>query len=153
MELERAGTPSLVLEKDEKEEFLKRENELQDQLAEKESSLSAAEQALERAQGELKELRESHAATSRSNEKLQSETETLRMQVEKIEFETKEAAITMDSLKEANTELTTELDDVKHQLLDAKMSAIICAMRSFFSFSFSSNKAEDSLADILASRS
>ncbi|KAI7054639.1 Kinesin heavy [Hortaea werneckii] len=29
----------------------------------------------------------------------------------------------MDSLREANGELTTELDDVKHQLLDAKMSA------------------------------
>jgi len=43
--------------------------------------------------------------------------------VEKIEFETKEATITMDSLKEANGELTAELDDVKHQLLDAKMSA------------------------------
>lgn len=123
MDLERSATPSLVLEKDEKEEFLKRENELQDQLAERERSLEAAEQALQSARTELRDLRESHSTTSRSNEKLQSETETLRMQVEKIEFETKEAAITMDSLKEANGELTQELDDVKHQLLDAKMAA------------------------------
>jgi len=123
LDLERAGTPSLVMEKDEKEEFLKRENELQDQLAEKESTLSALEQALAAARNELRELRDTHTSTSRANEKLQSETETLRMQVEKIEFETKEAAITMDSLKEANNELTQELDDVKHQLLDAKMSA------------------------------
>ena len=123
LELERAGTPSLALEKDEKDEFLKRENELQDQLAEKESSLAAAEQALQAARNELRELRESHTTTTRTNEQLRGETETLRMQVEKIEFETKEAAITMDSLKEANTELTQELDDVKHQLLDAKMSA------------------------------
>ncbi|KAF2169162.1 hypothetical protein M409DRAFT_52444 [Zasmidium cellare ATCC 36951] len=123
MDLERAATPSLVLEKDEKEEFLKRENELQDQLAERERSLEAAEQALQSARTELRDLRESHSNTSRANEKLQSETETLRMQVEKIEFETKEAAITMDSLKEANGELTQELDEVKHQLLDAKMAA------------------------------
>ena len=123
MELERAGTPSIPMEKDEKEEFLKRENELQDQLAEKESALSAADQALQTARSDLRELRESHVTVSRSNEKLQGDTETLRMQFEKIEFETKEAAITMDSLKEANTELTAELDDVKHQLLDAKMSA------------------------------
>ena len=123
MEVERAGTPSIPMEKDEKEEFLKRENELQDQLAEKESALSAADQALQLARNELKELRDSHVNVSRSNEKLQGEAETLRMQVEKIEFETKEAAITMDSLKEANGELTTELDDVKHQLLDAKMTA------------------------------
>jgi kinesin family protein 5 len=102
---------------------LKRENELQDQLADKESSLSKAEEALQAARNELKELRDTHATTNRDSERLRSETEQLRMQVEKIEFETKEAAITMDSLKEANGELTTELDDVKHQLLDARMSA------------------------------
>jgi kinesin family protein 5 len=123
MELERSGTPSIPLDKDEKEEFLKRENELQDQLAEKESALSDADQALQAARNELKELRESQVSVQRSNEKLQGESETLRMQVEKIEFETKEAAITMDSLKEANSELTSELDDVKQQLLDARMSA------------------------------
>ena len=123
MEIDRAGTPSIPLDKDEKEEFFKRENELQDQLAEKESALAAADQALQLARNELKELRESQVSVQRSNEKLQGESEALRMQVEKIEFETKEAAITMDSLKEANSELTTELDDVKHQLLDAKMSA------------------------------
>lgn len=123
MELERAGTPSIPMDKDEKEEFLKRENELQDQLAEKESSLSKAEEALAAARNELQDLRDTHTTVNRSNEKLQSETEQLRMQVEKIEFETKEAAITMDSLKEANGELTAELDDVKHQLLDAKMTA------------------------------
>ncbi|KAF1825351.1 kinesin-domain-containing protein [Dissoconium aciculare CBS 342.82] len=123
LELERSSTPSLGLEKDEKDEFLKRENELQDQLAEKESSLAAAEQALQVARSELRELREAHTLSVRNHEQSRSETESLRMQVEKIEFETKEAAITMDSLKEANTELTQELDDVKHQLLDAKMSA------------------------------
>ena len=58
------------------------------------------------AQNELRELRESHVNVSRSNERLNADTEALRMQVEKIEFETKEASITMDSLKEANGELT-----------------------------------------------
>lgn len=123
MDLERAGTPSIPMDKDEKEEFLKRENELQDQLAEKESSLSKAEEALQAARNELKELRDTHATTTRDSERLRTDSEQLRMQVEKIEFETKEAAITMDSLKEANGELTAELDDVKHQLLDARMSA------------------------------
>ncbi|KAM0718748.1 hypothetical protein Q7P37_005819 [Cladosporium fusiforme] len=123
MDMERAGTPSIPMDKDEKEEFLKRENELQDQLAEKESSLSKAEEALQAARNDLKELRDTHATTTRDSDRLRSDSEQLRMQVEKIEFETKEAAITMDSLKEANGELTAELDDVKHQLLDARMSA------------------------------
>lgn len=123
IEVERAGTPSLAMDKDEKEEFLRRENELQDQLAEKESTLAAAEQALQAARLGIKELREAQGTTTRTNEKLQSETEALRMDVEKMQFEHKEAAITLDSFKEANAELTQELDDVKHQLLEARTSA------------------------------
>ncbi|KAK0353318.1 hypothetical protein LTR91_018028 [Friedmanniomyces endolithicus] len=123
MELERSSTPSLPMEKDEKEEFLKRENELQDQLAEKESSMSAAEQALMQARKELSELRELHTTTGRSTEKLQADNEILRMQIQKVEFETREEHINMESIKEANAELTSELDEVKQQLLDTRMSA------------------------------
>ncbi|KAK3114501.1 hypothetical protein LTR53_007142 [Teratosphaeriaceae sp. CCFEE 6253] len=123
MELERSSTPSLPMEKDEKEEFLKRENELQDQLAEKESSLAAAEQALERTRTELKDLREATTTNTRTTEKLAVDNETLRMQVQKVEFETREERINMESIREANMELTTELDEVKQQLLDARMSA------------------------------
>jgi len=120
-EIERVGTPSLSMERDEKEEFLKRENELQDQLAERESAIAAADLALQAARNELRELRDSHVNVARSNEKLQGDAEALRMQVEKIQFETREAAITMDSLKENNNDLTTELDEVKRQLLEEKL--------------------------------
>nr|OQO22120.1 hypothetical protein B0A51_10784 [Rachicladosporium sp. CCFEE 5018] len=120
---ERSSTPSMALETDEKDEFLRRENELQDQLADKESALAKAEEALQAARNEIKELRETHTSSTRDADRFRGETEQLRMQVEKIEFEHREDSITLDSLKEANSELTTELDDVKHQLLDAKMSA------------------------------
>ncbi|KAI9658010.1 MAG: Kinesin heavy chain [Bathelium mastoideum] len=121
LELDRAGTPAL--ERDEKEEFLRRENELQDQLAEKESALAAAERNLDDAKRDLTGFKENNVKTGRDNERLVSETNDLRMQIEKINFETKEAGITMDGLKEANAELTAELDEVKQQLLDARMSA------------------------------
>lgn len=123
MELERSGTPSLPLEKDEREDFLRRENELQDQLAEKESSLSLMEQTLKQARGELKELRETHSTATRNSEQLEADTETLRLQIERIKFENREEAINMDSLKEANMELTAELDDMKQQLHDARVTA------------------------------
>ncbi|KAF4554390.1 Kinesin heavy chain-like protein 1 [Elsinoe fawcettii] len=123
LDMERAATPSIPMDKDEKEEFLRRENELQDQLAERESAVSAAEKALADAKNELKELREGSGKTSKDNERLNSEVESLRMQIERISFETKEATITMDSLKEANNDLTTELDEVRRELLEAKMSA------------------------------
>lgn len=122
MDLERAGTPNL-LEKDEKEEFLRRENELQDQLAEKETLLANAEKLYKDAKDELAFLKEHDSRATKESERLTSEVNELRMQVEKIAFDAKEERITMDGLKEANSELTTELDDVKQQLLSARLSA------------------------------
>ncbi|KAL1985450.1 hypothetical protein VTN96DRAFT_7893 [Rasamsonia emersonii] len=120
---DRSSTPSLVLDKDEREEFLRRENELQDQLAEKETYITNVERGLQEAKEELKTLKETSARTAKDNEKLNTEVNELRMQLEKVTFESKEANITMDSLKEANAELTAELDEVKQQLLDARMRA------------------------------
>jgi kinesin family protein 5 len=123
MDLERASTPSIPLEKDEKDEFLKRENELQDQVAEKESQLTKAVDQLGTAKDELQYYKDRDSKTNKDNERITSELNEMKMQVEKIQFESKEAQISMDALKEANSELTTELDDVKQQLLDAKMNA------------------------------
>jgi kinesin family protein 5 len=122
MEVERSATPSL-LDKDEKEEFLRRENELQDQIAEKETLLANTEKLLKETKEELTLLREHDARATKENERLTTDVNELRMHVEKINFEAKEDRISMDGLKEANAELTTELDDVKQQLLTARLSA------------------------------
>lgn len=120
---ERAGTPSIPMDKDEREEFLRRENELQDQLTEKESIAAAAEKALRDTKDELTVIKEHDSKLGKENEKLNSEVNEVKMQLERLNFEGKEAQITMDALKEANSELTSELDEVKQQLLDVKMSA------------------------------
>ena len=120
---DRSSTPSVVMEKDEREEFLRRENELQDQVAEKETQVAAAEKGLRESKEELKYLKDTAGKTVKDNEKLSSEVNELKMQLERVAFESKEASITMDGLKEANSELTVELDEIKQQLLDAKMSA------------------------------
>ena len=120
---DRSSTPSLILEKDEREEFLKRENEFQDQIAEKESQVAAADKGLQEARQELQYFKDNSRSSVRDNEKLHGEVNELRMQLERVAFEGKEAIITMDGLKEANSELTAELDEVKQQLLDARMSA------------------------------
>ncbi|KFY89021.1 hypothetical protein V500_05997 [Pseudogymnoascus sp. VKM F-4518 (FW-2643)] len=120
---DRSSTPSIPIEKDERDEFLRRENELQDQLAEKESQIAAAEKSLKDAKEELSYIKEHSGKTGRDNEKLTGEVNDFRMQLERLNFENKEAQITMDSFKEANLELTTELDEVKQQLLDVKISA------------------------------
>jgi kinesin family member 5 len=120
---ERSGTPSIPLDKDEREEFLRRENELQDQLAEKESAVAAAEKNYAESKEELAFIKEHDSKLGKENEKLTTEVNEAKMQLERLTFESKEAQITMDALKEANSELTTELDEVKQQLLDVKMSA------------------------------
>jgi kinesin family protein 5 len=120
---ERSGTPSLPLDKDEREEFLRRENELQDQLAERESQAAAAEKLLQETKEELAFLKEHDSKLGKENERLTSEANEFKMQLERLVFESKETLITMDGLKEANSELTAELDEVKQQMLDIKMSA------------------------------
>lgn len=120
---DRSSTPSLVLEKDERDEFLRRENELQDQIAERESHIATVEKGLREARDELRGVRENSARSGKDNDKLNTEINELRMQLEKVSYEGKEASITMDSLREANAELTAELDEVKQQLLDVRMKA------------------------------
>ncbi|KAK5675936.1 hypothetical protein LTS12_029533, partial [Elasticomyces elasticus] len=120
---ERSSTPSIVLEKDERDEFLRRENEFQDQIAERESHIETIETSLREAREELRGLKENSARSGKDNDKLNTEINELRMQLEKVSYEGKEASITMDSLREANGELTAELDDIKQQLLDVRMKA------------------------------
>ena len=62
----RPQTPTVVgLDKDEREEFLKRENELSDQLAEREGALVAAEKLVKELKEELAFLKEQEAASSK----------------------------------------------------------------------------------------
>jgi kinesin family member 5 len=62
----RPQTPTVVaLEKDEREEFLRRENELSDSLAEKESALNAAEKLVKELREELSFLKEQEATASK----------------------------------------------------------------------------------------
>lgn len=120
---ERAGTPSLPMDKDEREEFLRRENELQDQIADKENQAALSEKQLAEAKEELQIVKEHDSKLGKDNERLTSDVNEFKMQLERLMFEGKEAQITMDGLKEANSELTTELDELKQQLLDVKMSS------------------------------
>ncbi|CAK7264669.1 Kinesin heavy chain [Sporothrix epigloea] len=120
---ERSGTPSLPMDKDEREEFLRRENELQDQIADRENLAAMSEKQLAEAKEELRVVKEHDSKIGKDNERLTSDVNEFKMQLERLMFEGKEAQITMDGLKEANSELTTELDELKQQLLDVKMSS------------------------------
>ena len=114
---------TVVLDKDEREDFLKRENELQDQLSEKESFNLRQEKLLETLRNELETLRVHDAETSQQLDERNAQFSEVKMNLEKATFERKETYITMDSLKDANNELTAELDEVKKSLMQAKLQA------------------------------
>ncbi|KAK0547549.1 hypothetical protein OC846_004804 [Tilletia horrida] len=120
----RPETPSVVsLDKDEREEFLRRENELSDQIAEKESALKAAEDALREAREELNFYKDQESNLSNENKSLSSEMNDMKLQLERITYEHKEANITMDILKEQNQDLQNELEELRKSLNDASRSA------------------------------
>jgi kinesin family member 5 len=120
---ERSSTPSIIMEKDERDEFMRRENELQDQVTEKETQVANLERSLQEAREELKTYKDAALRTTKENEGLQDRVNKTQMELQKLSFQSKEDSITMDSLKEANSELEGELVSVKQQLLDLKMSS------------------------------
>jgi hypothetical protein len=81
------------------------------------------ERQLRETKEELAVLKEHDGKLGKDNERLVSDSNEFKMQLERLAFENKEAQITMDGLKDANSELTAELDEVKQQMLDMKMSA------------------------------
>jgi len=118
-EIERSSTPSTISDRDEREEFLRRENELVDQVTERESQLAKAEAELAALRLEVPILKQQQRDATTEHEQLQSRLQELHLQSERLQFEQREVGITTDGLKEANAELTSELDETKQRLLEA----------------------------------
>lgn len=117
----RPQTPTVVgLDKDEREEFLKRENELSDQLAEKESALAAAKKLVEELREELAFLKEQEASLSKENKSMSGQLNELRLQVERLDYDNKESIITIDILKEQNQDAKNELEELKKTIAELK---------------------------------
>lgn len=135
----RPQTPTVIgLDKDEREEFLRRENELSDQLAEKECVLAAAEKLVKELKDELAFLKEQEASVSKvgptvvvtkifiNNERLQenkamsAQLNDLRLQLERLDYDNKESIITIDVLREQNQDAKAELEELKKVITEIR---------------------------------
>ncbi|KAH9951940.1 kinesin heavy chain [Amylocystis lapponica] len=117
----RPQTPTVVgLDKDEREDFLKRENELTDQLGERESALNAAQKLVGELREELTFLKEQETSLSTENKAMSGQLNELRLQVERLDYDNKESVITIDILKEQNQDAKAELDELKKTITDLK---------------------------------
>lgn len=116
----RPETPSITLDRDEREEFLRRENELSDQLADKEEALAKQERAMHEIQEELSFFKEQESSMSAENKVMAAELNELKLQVEKLTYENKEAAILGDATREQNNDLSNELEELKKTIVELK---------------------------------
>ncbi|TRM62492.1 P-loop containing nucleoside triphosphate hydrolase protein [Schizophyllum amplum] len=119
----RPQTPTVLgLEKDEREDFLRRENELTDALGERESALNAAEKLVKELKEELTFLKEQEATVNKENKTMATQVNELRLQVERLNYDNKEAAITIDILKEQQQDTTSQLDEQNKLIAELRTS-------------------------------
>lgn len=97
-----------ISEVDSMEDYLRRENELQDQLSEKEALIFKQEQILSELRIQLK--------------KPETVATELKLQVDNLKHENKELEIRSASVTEENTQLSTELQEVKQKLAEMEMA-------------------------------
>ncbi|KAG6376163.1 kinesin heavy chain [Boletus reticuloceps] len=117
----RPQTPTVIgMDKDEREDFLRRENELSDLLAEKESALASAEKLVKELREELAFLREQEVSVSKENKAMSTQLNELRLQVERLDYDNKESVITIDILREQNQDSKNELDELKKIITDLR---------------------------------
>ncbi|KAK9323590.1 P-loop containing nucleoside triphosphate hydrolase protein [Lipomyces orientalis] len=119
----RSATPRPVFDADEREEFLKRENDLQDKLTDRETVISGLELLVAEFREENQTLRMRVDETVEVDANVHADIAELKNSIEKLQVESRDNMITMDGLKELNAETTAELDAVRKQLHDATMLA------------------------------
>lgn len=105
-------SPGLAeVEIDSIEECIRRENELQDQLSEKETLINQQERVLFELRTQLKAP------------KIDKEVTDLRLQVDNLNYDKKELEIKAGSLKDENEQLNKDLQDAKQKLLEISVSS------------------------------
>ncbi|KAG8983405.1 hypothetical protein FRB90_006057, partial [Tulasnella sp. 427] len=120
----RPQTPTVLgLDKDERDEFLKRENELTDQLGTKESELVAQAKIMEQLREELALVKEQESSLSKENTTMSTQLNDLRLQLQRLDYESKEGKITVDILKDQNQELSRELEELQKSLNELKVTS------------------------------
>lgn len=77
---------------------------------------------LESLKEEIGYYKEQEQSISKENQDMTTELSDLRLQLQKISYESKENAIHVDSLKEANQELLGELEELKKNLAEVRQA-------------------------------
>lgn len=101
----RPDTPMTLVD-DERDEFMKRENDLTDMVNSKESELSFVRNQLANLQMELE-------VSHKKNREFEDINNDINLEIEKTTFEFKESSLVIDTLKDTNQELNTQITELR----------------------------------------
>lgn len=113
--MSRPSTPGTLVE-EEREEFMRRENDLTSMLAEKENELLSQTKLVADLRSEVENLKKDFSQVSKQNNHTSFQLDQLRLELEKAIFDKNEAQIHFDAITEANEEMDTQLKELKAQL-------------------------------------
>ncbi|KAG8931433.1 hypothetical protein FRC00_000775 [Tulasnella sp. 408] len=77
---------------------------------------------MEQLREELALIKEQESSLSKENTTMSTQLNDLRLQLQRLDYESKEGKITVDILKDQNEELTKELEEVQKSLNELKVS-------------------------------
>ncbi|RKP38929.1 kinesin heavy chain [Dimargaris cristalligena] len=120
----RPMTPAVALADDEREEFLKRENELTDQLAEKETEIIDLTKVTQEMTDEIQYLREESTALSIENKEVGQDLQHIKIQLDRTNHANKEANITIEGYKLSNAEIARELAEAKQKVTEMSLQQL-----------------------------
>lgn len=87
-----------------------------------ETELANREKLLDSLKEEMTYYKDQEQLVTKENQQMTTELTDLRLQLQKISYESKENAITVDSLKESNQDLMAELEELKRNLSEMRIS-------------------------------
>jgi kinesin family member 5 len=87
-----------------------------------ETALRTQQKLVAEIKEELAFLKEQEASTSRENKAMSSQLNELRLQLERLGYDSKESAIAMDILKEQNTDLTNDLEELRKTIAELRLT-------------------------------
>lgn len=82
--------------------------------------MTAAQKVLAELKEELAFLKDQESTTSKENKAMSSQLNELRLQLERLDYDNKEGVIAMDILKEQNTDLTNDIEELRKTLAELR---------------------------------
>lgn len=122
------STPMKPVTRQDREEWLERENEFEDLISSKEHEVTIMNVKIEALQNEVQMYRTKDSEMNHTNKELHSNFNEVKLSLDHANFEAKEVAISMEGLRESNADLSMQISELRQQI---SVSRNNCATSTF----------------------